>query len=117
MSLHLTWLVNSAAHMWGNHPYDAGIHPAENLAVALGAFGEGFHNYHHAFPHDYSTSEYGATLNLTTWFLDAMAWAGQVTERKKVSREAVASRKARTGDGSQTWGHAWNNQPDTVHEE
>jgi stearoyl-CoA desaturase (delta-9 desaturase) len=22
LSLHFTWLVNSAAHMWGNKPYD-----------------------------------------------------------------------------------------------
>jgi stearoyl-CoA desaturase (delta-9 desaturase) len=22
VSLHFTWLVNSAAHMWGNKPYD-----------------------------------------------------------------------------------------------
>jgi stearoyl-CoA desaturase (delta-9 desaturase) len=22
LSLHFTWLVNSAAHMWGNRPYD-----------------------------------------------------------------------------------------------
>lgn len=21
-TLNITWLVNSAAHMWGNHPYD-----------------------------------------------------------------------------------------------
>ena len=31
----------------------------ENLFVAFGAIGEGFHNYHHTFPQDYSTSEFG----------------------------------------------------------
>ena len=28
--LHATWLVNSAAHFFGNKPYDSGIGPCEN---------------------------------------------------------------------------------------
>ena len=39
----MTWLVNSAAHMWGNKPYDQHINPAENILVTIGAVGEGFH--------------------------------------------------------------------------
>lgn len=40
-------LVNSAAHMWGYKPYDRRINPVENVAVAVVAMGEGWHNYHH----------------------------------------------------------------------
>ncbi|CAG7833998.1 unnamed protein product, partial [Allacma fusca] len=29
-TLNMTWLVNSAAHMWGNKPYDKTINPSEN---------------------------------------------------------------------------------------
>lgn len=39
LSLNFTWLVNSAAHMWGNRPYDKKINPAENIAVSLVAMG------------------------------------------------------------------------------
>merc|ERR1711879_445719 len=28
ISLHSTWLVNSAAHMWGDRPYDEHVNPA-----------------------------------------------------------------------------------------
>lgn len=38
--LHATWLVNSAAHMWGNRPYDVTINPRENPLVALTAIGK-----------------------------------------------------------------------------
>lgn len=38
--LNATWLVNSAAHMWGNRPYDNTINPRENKYVAFGAIGE-----------------------------------------------------------------------------
>lgn len=38
--LNATWLVNSAAHMWGNRPYDKTINPRENPLVALSAIGK-----------------------------------------------------------------------------
>lgn len=38
--LNATWLVNSAAHIWGNRPYDKSINPRENSMVALSAIGE-----------------------------------------------------------------------------
>lgn len=37
--LNATWLVNSAAHMWGNRPYDHGINPRENKFVTFSAIG------------------------------------------------------------------------------
>lgn len=62
--------------------------------------GEGFHNYHHSFPYDYSTSEYRWHINLTTFFIDCMAALGLAYDRKKVSKEAILARAKRTGDGS-----------------
>jgi len=103
--LHCTWLVNSAAHLYGNKPYDQHINPAENLLVSLGAIGEGFHNYHHTFPHDYSTSEYGIKYNFTTMFIDTMAFIGQVDRRKRMSTEAIERRRERTGDGTEGFGY------------
>lgn len=38
--LNATWLVNSAAHLWGNRPYDKTINPRENRLVALSAIGK-----------------------------------------------------------------------------
>lgn len=37
--LNATWLVNSAAHMFGNRPYDRNINPRENRLVTFGALG------------------------------------------------------------------------------
>ncbi|XP_066549142.1 stearoyl-CoA desaturase b [Amia ocellicauda] len=98
--LNATWLVNSAAHMWGNRPYDGNINPRENRFVTFSAIGEGFHNYHHTFPYDYATSEFGCKLNFTTCFIDFMCFLGLAEERKKVPREMVMARAQRTGDGS-----------------
>ncbi|KAK3529470.1 hypothetical protein QTP70_031162 [Hemibagrus guttatus] len=98
--LNATWLVNSAAHMWGNRPYDVNINPRENRFVTFSAIGEGFHNYHHTFPYDYATSEFGCKLNLTTCFIDLMCVLGLAKDCRHVPSELVMARAKRTGDGS-----------------
>ncbi|XP_060077754.1 stearoyl-CoA desaturase 5-like [Ylistrum balloti] len=98
--LNATWLVNSAAHMWGSRPYDKTINPANNLAVVFSAAGEGFHNYHHVFPQDYATSEYGLRFNITTMFIDFMAFLGLASDRKVISSKTIQMRKERTGERS-----------------
>jgi stearoyl-CoA desaturase (Delta-9 desaturase) len=82
--LHSTWCVNSLAHWYGARPY-ADINPAENWFVTAITGGEGWHNWHHTYPSDYSTSELGwlFQFNATTFFIDAMAFIGQAYDRKK----------------------------------
>ncbi|KAI5100032.1 stearoyl-CoA desaturase 5, partial [Silurus meridionalis] len=100
IALNLTWLVNSAAHMYGNRPYNKNINPRENRFVTFGAIGEGFHNFHHTFPFDYAASEFGFRYNPTTCFIDLMCWFGLASNRKRATPEMIMARKLRTGDGS-----------------
>lgn len=100
VSLNHTWLVNSAAHYYGDQPYDKYIEARENSIVAFLAHGEGWHNYHHVFPWDYATSELGYTLNLTKVFIDLMALLGLSYDLKSVHPELVKNRKLKTGDGT-----------------
>lgn len=83
--LHLTWLVNSAAHMYGHRPYNPKLRAAENVLVSAGALGEGWHNWHHVYPYDYAASELGISrqLNPTKAWIDLFARLGWVTERKR----------------------------------
>ncbi|MCA1634481.1 MAG: acyl-CoA desaturase, partial [Acidobacteria bacterium] len=48
--LHMTWLVNSATHMWGSRRFETRDDSRNSLWVALLTFGEGWHNNHHAHP-------------------------------------------------------------------
>lgn len=50
VGLHLTWLVNSATHMWGSQRFATGDDSTNNWLIALFTFGEGWHNNHHAHP-------------------------------------------------------------------
>ncbi|KAL3279063.1 hypothetical protein HHI36_016577 [Cryptolaemus montrouzieri] len=104
-SLNITWLVNSAAHIWGMKPYDKSIAPTENIFVAIAAQGEGWHNYHHVFPWDYKAAELGNySMNISTAFLDFMHFIGQAYDLKTASKEMIDRRARRTGDGTRECG-------------
>ena len=45
---HVTWLVNSATHTWGYRRYETEDNSRNTWWVGLLAFGEGWHNNHHA---------------------------------------------------------------------
>ncbi|HEY4310340.1 MAG TPA: acyl-CoA desaturase [Pirellulales bacterium] len=47
--LHITWFVNSATHMWGYRNYETTDDSRNLWWVGLLAYGEGWHNNHHAF--------------------------------------------------------------------
>merc|ERR1712216_933971 len=85
--LHFTWMVNSAAHLFGDHPYDVVSYPSENPYVSFFAVGEGWHNWHHKYPFDYAASEFGVgrQFNPTKMFIDGCAMVGLVTKRKRAT--------------------------------
>mmetsp|Transcript_65662 Transcript_65662/g.156956 ORF Transcript_65662/g.156956 Transcript_65662/m.156956 type:complete len:398 (-) Transcript_65662:99-1292(-) len=46
---HVTWAVNSVSHVWGFKDWNTADNSMNNWAVGVLAFGEGWHNNHHAF--------------------------------------------------------------------
>lgn len=80
VTLHATWFVNSAAHTWGYRTYRTPEGSTNCWWVGLIAFGEGWHNNHHAF-------QRSARHGLAWWELDlnwlairALAAVGLVRE-------------------------------------
>ncbi|GBM36630.1 Stearoyl-CoA desaturase 5 [Araneus ventricosus] len=100
VSMNSTFLVNSAAHKYGDQPFDKYIEARENPVVSLLTTGEGWHNYHHVFAWDYATSELGYTLNLTKVFIDVMAMIGLAYDLKTATPNAIKDRKLKSGDGT-----------------
>ncbi len=69
VSYHSTWLVNSAAHCFGYVTFPLKDDLATNCWwVGLLAWGEGWHNNHHAFPKS-------ARHGLRPWEIDMTWWA------------------------------------------
>ena len=73
---HVTWSINSACHIWGTRPYPSGDHSRNNLLFGILAFGEGWHNNHHAFP---TSARHGLRwwqIDISYWFIRALTWVG-----------------------------------------
>ncbi|CAG4945659.1 unnamed protein product [Colias eurytheme] len=100
VQLNGTWLVNSAAHLYGTRPYDKKLQPVESWFVSLFSYGEGWHNYHHAFPWDYKAAELPYFINPSTAFIDFFAKLGLAYDLKTASEEMVVNRIKGTGDGT-----------------
>ncbi|CAN1235685.1 Palmitoyl-monogalactosyldiacylglycerol delta-7 desaturase, chloroplastic [Linum perenne] len=62
-SHHFTWLVNSASHIWGTRSWNTNDLSKNNWWVGILAYGEGWHNNHHAF-------QYSARQGLEWWQID-----------------------------------------------
>lgn len=60
------------------------------MFVAALAAGEGWHNYHHAFPWDYRAAELGTPYNLTCKFIDFFAKYGAIYDRREATATMVS---------------------------
>jgi len=84
-TLHVTWAVNSACHMWGYRNYETRDNSRNTWWVAAVTFGEGWHNNHHA---DQRSAMHGHR-----WFeLDPSWWAIKSMEKVGLIRNAISPR-------------------------
>ncbi|HYL70599.1 MAG TPA: fatty acid desaturase, partial [Candidatus Dormibacteraeota bacterium] len=71
-SHHVTFFINSLAHMWGNQPYTEDNSARDNGLIALATYGEGYHNFHHIFTHDYRNGVRWWQWDPTKWLIAAL---------------------------------------------
>ncbi len=74
LTIQATFCVNSVNHLWGTRPYPTGDQSRNNLFTGIVAFGEGWHNNHHAFP-------WSARHGLRWWQPDFSWWVLWMMER------------------------------------
>jgi len=68
VSHHTTFFINSLCHMIGRQTYSREHSARDSGVMAVLAFGEGYHNYHHSFPFDYRNG-------VKPWHFDPAKWA------------------------------------------
>lgn len=100
---HITWAVNSVAHVWGYRSYATGEESRNNWVVSILTSGEGWHNNHHAAPraarHGHRWWEIDLIFGFV-WLLEAVGLAWDVTrpDRARIAAQAETNR-ARLADG------------------
>lgn len=80
VSHHGTFFINSLCHMVGRQPYSTEHSARDSAVMAVLAFGEGYHNYHHSFPFDYRNG-------VKVWQFDPAKWAIWTLSRLGLARD------------------------------
>lgn len=86
---HNTFLVNSLAHFWGLAPFADEHTPRDSILTAFLTFGEGYHNFHHEFPHDYRNAIKFYQWDPTKWVIKALSLIGQTYDLQVFPDEIV----------------------------
>ncbi len=86
---HVTFFINSLAHMWGKQPYSDENTARDQHFLALITYGEGYHNYHHKFQTDYRCGIRWWHLDINKWFISTCALLGLVSNRKRAPQFKV----------------------------
>ncbi|MCA9083695.1 MAG: fatty acid desaturase [Planctomycetaceae bacterium] len=73
---HTTWLINSATHLWGYRNYDTRDESRNLWWVAILAYGEGWHNNHHAHPSLAPAGHRWWEIDMTWWAIRALQMTG-----------------------------------------
>lgn len=71
-----TFCVNSLAHTFGVQTYSKEHTSYDHVITALVTFGEGYHNYHHEFPHDYRNGIRWFHYDPTKWIVRGLSYLG-----------------------------------------
>jgi stearoyl-CoA desaturase (delta-9 desaturase) len=82
-SHHVTFFINSLAHMWGNRPYTDDNSARDNPVLAVVTYGEGYHNFHHIFAHDYRNGVRWWQWDPTKWLIAALQVFGLTWRLKR----------------------------------
>jgi len=76
--------------------------------MALFTFGEGYHNYHHEFQHDYRNGVMPWQWDPTKWIIWTLSKLKLITGLRRVSAETIAAAK----EGSRQEAETVENQSD-----
>ena len=96
---HMTFTINSLAHMVGSQPYSTRNSSRDSWIIALISWGEGYHNFHHRFQADYRNGVRWWQFDPTKWMLWTWEKLGVVTDLRRTPKATIrrALENPRTG--------------------
>jgi stearoyl-CoA desaturase (Delta-9 desaturase) len=114
LSQHCTFFINSLAHTWGKRHYSDDNTSCDNGWLALVTWGEGYHNFHHAFQADYRNGARWWHFDPGKWLIAACSWIGLAGSLKrtpifKIRRARVQMQfrqlqnELASSDAAETW--------------
>jgi stearoyl-CoA desaturase (delta-9 desaturase) len=89
ISHHGTFFINSLCHMVGGRPYSREHSARDSAVMAVLAFGEGYHNFHHSFPFDYRNGIRRWHFDPAKWLIFGLSRLGLARDLRRASDAAV----------------------------
>ncbi|QDT32767.1 acyl-CoA desaturase [Thalassoglobus polymorphus] len=86
---HITYFVNSLAHLIGTQRFETGDDSRNNLWIALVTWGEGWHNNHHYYQNSARQGFYWWEIDMTYNVLKVLSWFGVVWNLKTVPEKVL----------------------------
>jgi stearoyl-CoA desaturase (delta-9 desaturase) len=114
LSHHVTFFINSLAHMWGSRPYTDENSARDNWLIAIVTYGEGYHNFHHLFQSDYRNGIRWWQYDINKWFISVCSWVGLAKNLKRTpdfkiqrARLAMVFKHAQENTEAVAANHRW----------
>jgi len=86
---HCTWFINSLCHTVGAKTYARELSAVDNAIMAVLTFGEGYHNYHHAFAADYRNGIRWYHFDPSKWTIWLASKLGMANKLRVISDLAL----------------------------
>ena len=86
---HCTFCINSLCHYLGTRPYSSKCSARDSWLMALVTFGEGYHNYHHEFQHDYRNGVKPWQFDPTKWIIWTLSKVRLAAKLRRVPTEKI----------------------------
>jgi stearoyl-CoA desaturase (Delta-9 desaturase) len=109
---HAMFAVNSICHAFGSREFATGDESRNNRLIAIFAFGEGWHNNHHAFP-AMAYHGMGSRPDATGLLIRGLERAGLAWDVNRPDPAAVARRRLRASPGAIDAAHACERRGDS----
>jgi stearoyl-CoA desaturase (delta-9 desaturase) len=91
---HVTFTVNSVAHVMGRRAYETDDTSRNTLLVALATGGEGWHNNHHRYPWSARQGFRWWQIDMTYYTLRVLSWVGIVRDLRPVPPTVIEEARA-----------------------
>lgn len=85
----MTFFINSLCHTLGRRPYSSRCTARDSALMAFFTFGEGYHNYHHEFQHDYRNGVKPWQFDPTKWTIWLLDKVGLASQLRRVPSERI----------------------------
>jgi stearoyl-CoA desaturase (delta-9 desaturase) len=91
---HITFLVNSLAHVSGKRRFETTDQSRNNWLIAILTLGEGWHNNHHHYQSSTRQGFYWWEVDVTYYVLKMLSWVGIVWDLREPPARVLAEGRA-----------------------